>query len=411
MEGDFFALLVFYVCPALSRTVHPTINGCINYSHSDGLFVEANGKNRRFVQDVFNIGAREANRPLRKGVEIDRRINLLIASVHLEDRLTPSGIRKTDGDNAVKPARTEKGGIQDIVAVRRGDNQDAGVVFEAIHLNKELVQSLFAFIVAAAKACASLPTDSIDFIDEDDARRGLLRFPEEIPDTTGADTNEHFNEIRAGNTIERNASLTRNGFSKQGLACARIADKENAFRKASAVFGIFLRFFEIFDHFDHLGLLFVAACDIRETNLRSIFSPSGRFVEIHRLAVSAINGRVEHPEEEESQQKHQNELNDGWAPRIPPRSGIRIAVGKTGNREVFDIRIRDPFIGCPVRDTSPKHFVPRNALTQDVPIGADNRHFLRMAGFFGPLVNRENRLISNVIVVFVVISIARDRRR
>src|SRR5574344_2177874 len=108
MEGDFFALLVVHAFPALSRTGNPTINGFINFSHSDGLFVEANGKNRRFVQDVFNIGAREANRPLRKGVEIDRRINLLIASVHLEDRLTPSGIRKTDGDNAVKDRKSTR---------------------------------------------------------------------------------------------------------------------------------------------------------------------------------------------------------------------------------------------------------------------------------------------------------------
>src|SRR5574344_2411980 len=271
-------------------------------------------------------------------MEVDGRINLLIARVNFKDRLSTCGIRKPNRDDTVEPTRTEKRGIQDIVAVRCRDDQNTGVIFETIHLDKKLVQGLLTFIVAAAKACASLPTDRIDFINKDNAGCGLFGFPEEIPDTACADTDEHFNEIGTRNAVERNACLTRNSFSQEGFAGARIADKENAFGKTSAVFGVFLRLFEVFDHFDHFGFLFVAACDIGETNLRSVFSPGGGFVEIHRLTIGAINGGIEHPEEEESEQKNQNQLNDRWAPGIPPRSGIRIAVGKTRDSEIFLIR-------------------------------------------------------------------------
>ncbi len=60
-------------------------------------------------------------------------------------------------------------------AVRRGDDDDAFVRLEAIHLHEELVQrSALALVVPAAEARASMTTDRVDLVDEDDARRVLL---------------------------------------------------------------------------------------------------------------------------------------------------------------------------------------------------------------------------------------------
>ena len=43
-----------------------------------------------------------------------------------------------------------KRGVEDVVAVGRRDDEDAGIGFEAIHFDEQLVQGLLAFIVAAA---------------------------------------------------------------------------------------------------------------------------------------------------------------------------------------------------------------------------------------------------------------------
>ena len=46
---------------------------------------------------------------------------------------------------------------------------------EAVHLHQQLVQRLFALVVPAAQACASLAAHGVDLIDEDDA--GMVFWP------------------------------------------------------------------------------------------------------------------------------------------------------------------------------------------------------------------------------------------
>ena len=64
--------------------------------------------------------------------------------------------------------------------------------------------------MTAASTRAALAADRIDFINEDHTRGCLLRFFKHVADTARADADEHFNEIRAGNRIERNVCFTRN---------------------------------------------------------------------------------------------------------------------------------------------------------------------------------------------------------
>jgi energy-converting hydrogenase Eha subunit H len=54
------------------------------------------------------------------------------------------------------------------------------VGFKAIHFHQQLVQRLLALVVAAAHAGAALTTDSVDFVDEDDAGRLLLGLLEHV---------------------------------------------------------------------------------------------------------------------------------------------------------------------------------------------------------------------------------------
>ena len=68
----------------------------------------------------------------------------------LEDGFTAFFVRKGNGEDTVETTWTEKGWIENVVSVGGSHNEDAGVVFETVHLDKELVEGLLTFIVASA---------------------------------------------------------------------------------------------------------------------------------------------------------------------------------------------------------------------------------------------------------------------
>ena len=69
--------------------------------------------------------------------------------MNLEDRLAAADVGAIDDDRAVETARTHKGGIERFGAIGRRHDDDAVIGIESIHLDEELVERLFAFIVAA----------------------------------------------------------------------------------------------------------------------------------------------------------------------------------------------------------------------------------------------------------------------
>ena len=72
-----------------------------------------------------------------------------------------------------RPGPQERG-IEHVRPVRGGDEDDAFVRLEAVHLDQELVQRLLALVVTAAEAGTTMATDGVDLVDEDDAGRVLL---------------------------------------------------------------------------------------------------------------------------------------------------------------------------------------------------------------------------------------------
>src|SRR2546428_623785 len=72
--------------------------------------------------------------------------------------------------------------IQDLGAVRRGNEDHAFRGVEAVHLGEELVQGLLALVVAADEPGGARPrlADRVQLVDEDDARRLVLRLLEQV---------------------------------------------------------------------------------------------------------------------------------------------------------------------------------------------------------------------------------------
>ena len=127
--------------------------------------------------------------------------------MHFEDLLASHHVRIGHDDLAVEPARTQQSRVEHVGPVGGGDQDDAFVGLKAVHLDQQLVEGLFALIVAAAETGAAMAADRIDFVDEDDAGRVLLRLFEHVAHAAGADADEHLHEIRARNGEERHVRL------------------------------------------------------------------------------------------------------------------------------------------------------------------------------------------------------------
>src|SRR3546814_14566045 len=77
-------------------------------------------------------------------------------------------------------------------------------------------------------AGATVATDSVDLVDEDDGGSILLGLLEQVTDTGGADADEHLDEVGPGDGVEGHAGLAGDGAGEQGLAGAGRPIEEDA---------------------------------------------------------------------------------------------------------------------------------------------------------------------------------------
>ena len=118
--------------------------------------------------------------------------------MNFQNAFAATNVGPRDDNATIETTRSKQCRIQNIRPVRRGDQNHAIVRFKAVHFDKQLIQSLLALVVTAAKTRAAMPTNCVDLVDEDDARRVLLALLEQIAHPRGADADEHFDEIRTG---------------------------------------------------------------------------------------------------------------------------------------------------------------------------------------------------------------------
>ena len=212
---------------------------------------------------------------------------------------------------AVETARAQQRRVEHVLAVGGGDDDDAFVRFEPVHLHQELVQGLLAFVVAAAVTGAAMPADRVDLVDEDDAGRVLLGLFEHVADPARPHTDEHLDEVGARNGEEGHPGLAGDGACEQRLAGARRADQQRAFRDLAAEARKLLRVAQKLDDLLELFLGLVDAGDVVEGHpalaLGEQLGP--RFAEAHRPAFAAALHPVHH--EEPQAHKHQHRQQHG----------------------------------------------------------------------------------------------------
>jgi hypothetical protein len=74
-------------------------------------------------------------------------------------------------DDAVEPAGTRKRIVEGRRSVGRRHDYHAGVVLKAVHLRQQLVDRVYALVVAGSSAVAALLAQAIELVDEQNAWR------------------------------------------------------------------------------------------------------------------------------------------------------------------------------------------------------------------------------------------------
>ena len=198
--------------------------------------------------------------------------------------------------------------VEDVRAVRGGDEDDVVLHLEAVHLDEELVQRLLALVVPAAEAGAAMAADGVDLVHEDDARARLLGLLEEVAHARGADADEHLDEVGAGDGEERHAGLAGDRAREQRLARAGRPVEEHALGDARAERLELLRVLE--ELLDLVQLLdrLVHAGDVLEGDLRRVgrHALGAALAEAHHLRAAALHlVHQEDPEAEEEDERQQ----------------------------------------------------------------------------------------------------------
>ena len=94
-----------------------------------------------------------------------------------------------------------------------------------------------------------MPPDGIDLVDEDNTGSTLLALLEQVTDAARAHSDEHFDEVRAGNRKERYVGLAGHGARQQRLACTGRTDQQDALGNPPAELLKLLRLSQELDDF------------------------------------------------------------------------------------------------------------------------------------------------------------------
>ena len=182
--------------------------------HVNQALIAARREQRRFVDQIGQVRARKSGGPSRQKAGFDVVIDRNLAHVDLQDLLATADVRQRDDDLAVETARPQQCGVQYVGTIRRRNDYHAFVTVKAIHLDEQLIQGLFPFVVTAAKSGTAMSPDGVDFVDKNDTRSMLLRLFEHIPDPRSTDADEHFDEVRTGDGEKRDLRFAGDGFGE-----------------------------------------------------------------------------------------------------------------------------------------------------------------------------------------------------
>ena len=230
--------------------------------------------------------------------------------------------------------------VQDVGAVGGGDDDDALVGAEAVHLHQHLVQGLLAFIVTAAQTGAALAAHRVDLIDEDDTGRGLFRLVEQITHTGSTHAHIHLHEIGTGDRVEGHARLTGAGTGQQGFTGTRRAHQQHAVGNAGTQTVELTGILEELHNFFQLGLFLVRARHIGKGGLALVVVLVLHLGAAHIHDVAALVALEHHIENEDHAAHHDHHHHDVPHGHAALHRGVILIHGCIGMGLIVGLNIR-----------------------------------------------------------------------
>ena len=121
--------------------------------------------------------------------------------------------------------------------------------------------------MTAAETCASLASDCVYLINEDDGRCLFLSLLEQVADSRRTNADEHLNEVRTAYREKRSANFAGNRLCKQSLTCSGRANEQNALRNSRAYLAVLAGVLQEVDDLLKLLLFLVCACNVVKCDL------------------------------------------------------------------------------------------------------------------------------------------------
>src|SRR5262249_24220794 len=262
-------LLLGQYAALLLEPGHDAVDGLLEVGHLDRALLLARRQQRRLIDDVGEVGAREAGRARGDDTEVHAWRQHHRPGVQSQDRLAPAQIGLVDDHLAIEAPRSKERLVEHLGPVRGGHEDDALRGIEAVHLGEQLVEGLLALVVASDEPGAAGPrlADGVQLVDEDDAGRLVLGLLEQVAHARSAHSDEHLDELGAGEGEERHVRLAGHRAGEQRLARARGTHQKHALRNAPAEPLVFPRILQEVDDLDELRLRLVDARDVAERGL------------------------------------------------------------------------------------------------------------------------------------------------
>src|SRR6185436_19665030 len=103
-----------------------------------------------------------------------------------QDLLASLEIGIANRDLTIEAARPQQRRVEDVGAIGGRDHDDSVGAREAVHLDEQLIQRLFALFMRD-RVAAAVPADGIELVDEDDAARMTSGLAKQLADARSAD--------------------------------------------------------------------------------------------------------------------------------------------------------------------------------------------------------------------------------
>mmetsp|Transcript_8360 Transcript_8360/g.52121 ORF Transcript_8360/g.52121 Transcript_8360/m.52121 type:complete len:413 (+) Transcript_8360:2261-3499(+) len=297
------------------HTSNNSVNTVIDFLLSNSFLVTASSENGSFVQQIGQVSSTETRRAQGDGLNADAFLKFLVAGMHSKDLLAAPHIWDIYSDLSVKATRPQQRIVQNVDPVRGSDDNDSSVPLKTIHLCQQLVQGLFPFVIATTNTSTARSAYGIDLINENNTRRILFCFLEQVTHTRCTHTHKHLHKFRTTDAEERHACLSSDGFGQQGLPRSRWTYKKYTLWNSGAHCSeAFWTFEELHDfHEVLLGL-------VHTSNVRKRDSSVGFHLELG-LGLS----------------KRQRVTRTSWtthAPLVPPRKKEQASHQEQGEGQV-----------------------------------------------------------------------------